>query len=345
MYFILQNDYAGMDDDNRLPVSEQHPAMLEKSEAPLALFEKNNTLETNGAESKQTSSDETILPARGHAFSVQHEKILTQFKQELLVTGYSPRTIKMYLVYVQKLLEETPKMPQEMDKQDIVGFLARAREKNVSNATLSLMHSALKFFFQQHIGKKIIDDIKIPKKGKKLPSVLTVNELKDIFKNTKVGRNRLLLQFIYSTGVRVSEAVNMRVNELDFDNSTALVKSGKGNKDRVVVLSQKWITFIKKYLNRKKVQSEYLFSKKNGKKISTDTVERIIRHSAKESGISKRVTPHVLRHSFATHLLESGENIRKIQILLGHANLSTTSIYTHVSKEELRKVQSPLDNM
>lgn len=278
-------------------------------------------------------------------FHIQHTKILTQFKQELMVTGYSPRTTKMYLIYVQKLLEQTPKLPMDMDKQDIVSFLATAREKNVSNATLSLMHSALKFFFQQHIGKKIIDDVKIPKKGKKLPSVLTINELKEIFKHTKVGRNRLLLQFIYSTGVRVSEAVKMRVEELDFENATANVKSGKGNKDRVVVLSQKWITFIKKYLNRKKIQSEFVFSKKNGKPLSTDTVERIIRHAAKDAGITKRVTPHVLRHSFATHLLDSGENIRKIQILLGHANLSTTSIYTHVSKEELRKVQSPLDNM
>lgn len=278
-------------------------------------------------------------------FRAEHQKILTQFKQELLVTGYSSRTIKMYLIYVQKLLEETPKLPGEMDKQDIVGFLARAREKNVSNATLSLMHSALKFFFQQHIGKKIIDDIKIPKKAKKLPSVLTINELKEIFKNTKAGRNRLLLQFIYSTGVRVSEAVKMRVNDLDLENATATVKSGKGNKDRVVVLSQKWITFIKKYLGRKRVASEFVFSKKNGTPLSTDTVERIIRHAAKEAKITKRVTPHVLRHSFATHLLESGENIRKIQVLLGHANLSTTSIYTHVSKEELKKVQSPLDNM
>lgn len=334
-----------MIEENRPLVNNENKIEITNENSAPTLFEKNDTNRSTAPLPEQMDTDEKSVTIAKHSFSQQHEKILTQFKQELLVTGYSPRTIKMYLVYVQKLLEETPKMPQEMDKQDIVGFLARAREKNVSNATLSLMHSALKFFFQQHIGRKIIDDIKIPKKAKKLPSVLTVNELKDIFKNTKPGRNRLLLQFIYSTGVRVSEAVNMRVNELDFENATANVKSGKGNKDRVVVLSQKWITFIKKYLNRKKMQSEFLFSKKNGKKISTDTVERIIRHAAKVSGINKRVTPHVLRHSFATHLLESGENIRKIQILLGHANLSTTSIYTHVSKEELRKVQSPLDNM
>ena len=208
-----------MMNENFGQTNEQNREIAPEKEINSTLFEKNDSIIANSVETKHAGMDEAVLPAQGHAFRAQHEKILTQFKQELLVTGYSPRTIKMYLVYVQKLLEETPKMPQEMDKQDIVGFLARAREKNVSNATLSLMHSALKFFFQQHIGKKIIDDIKIPKKAKKLPSVLTVNELKDIFKNTKPGRNRLLLQFIYSTGVRVSEAVNMRVNELDFENA------------------------------------------------------------------------------------------------------------------------------
>lgn len=270
---------------------------------------------------------------------------LARFRQELLVTGYSPRTSKMYLLYVEKFLRHIDKDPKLVDKHDIVGFLATARERNVSNATLALMHASLKFFLEQHLGVKVLDEVKIPKKGKKLPVVLTVPELKTIFTNTHPGRNRLLLQFIYSTGVRVSEAVNMKLQEVDFENTIAQVRAGKGNKDRVVVLSEKWGAEMKKYLKRKKVASEFLFSKKNGKPISTDTVERIIRHAAKKGNIAKRVTPHVLRHSFATHLLESGENIRKIQVLLGHANLSTTSIYTHVSKEELKKVQSPLDKM
>ncbi len=285
----------------------------------------------------RTDGKEPLSPAA--------QQTITAFRQELLVTGYSPKTIKMYLIYAQKFLEHTRKTPETMTKQDVISFLAQAREQNVSNATLSLMHSAMKFFLQQHLKLGIVDDVKIPKKAKKLPSVLTLNELKTIFTNTKHGRNRLLLQFIYSTGVRVSEAVKMKLVDIDWDNGTAQVRGGKGNKDRMVVLSQKWSGEIKKYLNRKKVKSEYLFSKKNGKPISTDTVERIIRHAAKEGQIMKRVTPHVLRHSFATHLLDSGENIRKIQLLLGHANLSTTSIYTHVSKEEIKKVQSPLDKL
>ncbi len=275
----------------------------------------------------------------------EREEAINRFRQELLVTGYSPKTMKMYLIYAHKFLKHANKEIAVLSKQDVISFLAQAKENNVSNATLSLMHSSLKFFLQQHLKLPIVDDIKIPKKAKKLPSVLTMNEVRDIFRNTRHGRNRLVLQFIYSTGCRVSEAVNMRTEDVDWENGTAQVKGGKGNKDRIIVLSQKWIGNVKKYLNKKKVKSPFLFSKKNGKPLSTDTIERIIRQAAEEVGIEKRVTPHVLRHSFATHLLESGENIRKIQVLLGHANLSTTSIYTHVSKEELKKVQSPLDKM
>lgn len=295
--------------------------------------------ETAAAQQKMTPTENTPQ------LTPEQQNVLTRFKQELMVTGYSPRTIKMYLVYVQKFLSHTQKLPSQVEKHDIVGFLAVAREKNISNATLALMHAALKFFFEQHLRLRIIDEVKIPKKAKKLPTVLTMPEIKLIFTNTKPGRNRLLLQFIYSTGCRVSEAVKLQLQDVEFENGSATVRGGKGNKDRVVILSQKWVGEIKKYLKRKKVQSEFLFSKKNGKPISTDTVERIIRHAAKRANILKRVTPHVLRHSFATHLLESGENIRKIQVLLGHTNLSTTSIYTHVSKEELKKVQSPLDRL
>ena len=113
----------------------------------------------------------------------------------------------------------------------------------------------------------------------------------------------------------------------------------------MIILSKDWIIGLKKYLKKKKVNSEYVFSKKNGKKISTDTIQRIVRESASKAGIHKHVTPHCLRHSYATHLLESGTNIRYIQALLGHNSLNTTQIYTNVANEQLKKVVSPLDKM
>ncbi len=268
-----------------------------------------------------------------------------KFRQELVIAGYSERTIRMYTLYLEDFLEFAKKEPGKIDRQDIVGFLAGMKGHGASNATLSLVHSALKFFFHTYLKLHVLDDIKTPKKAKTLPIVLTKDEVRDLLKAVKLGRNRLLIQFLYSSGVRVSEAVNMKVDEINLKERMGKVTSGKGAKDRIIILSKTWCRIAKKYLDRKKVKSPFLFSKKNGKPLSSDTVQRIVRKAAKKAGIGKEVTPHTLRHSFATHLLEAGENIRKIQELLGHSNLNTTQIYTHVSTEQLKKVESPLDNL
>jgi integrase/recombinase XerD len=252
----------------------------------------------------------------------------------------------MYELYVKMFFKFTKKPENSIEKSDIIAFLAEIKEKKKSsNATLALILSSLKFFFHNFMHKKIIEDIKIPKKAKKLPVVLTKDEVRALLKATKAGRSRLILEFLYSTGCRVSEASKLKVDDLELSEGIARVKGGKGNKDRIIVLSKQWVSEIKKYLKRKKIKSEFVFSKKNAKPISPDTIQKGIKKSAKKAGITKDISPHKLRHSFATHLLESGENIRKIQELLGHSNLSTTQIYTKVTTEELKKVISPLDSL
>jgi integrase/recombinase XerD len=154
-----------------------------------------------------------------------------------------------------------------------------------------------------------------------------------------------MLQFMYGSGARVSEVVNLKLDDINLKEKTAMIISGKGSKDRLIILSKDWIIDLKKYIKKKKIVSEYVFSKKNGKKISTDTIQRIVRKSAKNANIQKHVTPHCLRHSYATHLLEAGTNIRYIQALLGHSSLNTTQIYTNVANEQLKKVVSPLDKI
>lgn len=276
----------------------------------------------------------------------QISELVSKLRDELVIVGYSKRTIKMYALYVRKFLEFANKPIKKISREDIVSFLAREKEEaNVTNATISLIHSALKFFFHNIHKTKLLEDIKSPKRAKKLPVVLTREEVKSLIKAAKPPRNRLIVEFLYSSGCRVSECVKLKVNDIDFAERVGKVRGGKGNKDRMIILSKEWVRYLKKYLKRKKVKSEYVFSKKNGKAISADTVQRIIRNAARKAGINKHVTPHTLRHSFATHLLEAGENIRKIQELLGHANLSTTQIYTTVSTEQLKKVQSPLDGL
>ncbi len=279
-------------------------------------------------------------------FNQEQKKYLQQTRDEIIITGYSDKTLKMYLCYLEDFFQKIPKPVNEIAREDIVKYLAIKREKeNLSNASLSLIHASLKFFFETILKNKIINEIKIPKKEKKLPTVLTPKEVKALIKASKAGRDRTIIEFLYSTGVRVSECAKMKIANLDLHEGVARVQGGKGKKDRIIILSKKWIHNLKKYLKRKKIPSEFVFSKKNGTPITSDTIERMVKKYAIKAGINKKVTPHALRHSFATHLLESGENIRKIQELLGHSNLATTQIYTFVSTEELKKVQSPLDNL
>lgn len=275
----------------------------------------------------------------------EFEKLLLELKQELIVEGYSAKTLKMYILYAREVLYSINKPIASIDKRDVVSYLANKKEEGCENSTLALVHAAMEYMFKKYLKMNILEEIKIPKKGKTLPKVLTKDEIRLLFQHTRFGRNRLMLQFMYGSGCRVSEVVKMKVNDLNFKERTAAIRGGKGNKDRMIILSKEWIHDIKKYLEKKKIKSEEVFSKKNGKPITTDTVQRIVRESAAKAGITKHVTPHCLRHSYATHLLEAGTNIRYIQSLLGHSNLNTTQIYTSVANDQLKKVISPLDKL
>jgi integrase/recombinase XerD len=292
---------------------------------------------------KETSSNKDI---NQEASSEEKGAWLQKLKQELIVSGYSPKTVKMYLCYLNEFLGHVKKPADQAEREDIVGWLAEKKEKgNVSNATLALAHASLHFFYHNVLHKKIVEDIKIAKKAKKLPTVLSKDEVRDLIRATPPKRNRLIVEFLYSSGCRVSEVVKLKTENINFKEGVASIRGGKGNKDRIIILSKEWLRRIKKHVARKKVKTPYVFSKKNGKPLSTDTVQRIVKKAAIKAGIEKRVTPHCLRHSYATHLLEVGENIRKIQELLGHSDLSTTQIYTKVSLQELKKVKSPLDRL
>ncbi|MDD4250571.1 MAG: tyrosine-type recombinase/integrase [Candidatus ainarchaeum sp.] len=276
---------------------------------------------------------------------INFENYLKEFRQDLIIAGYSQKTLKMYLSYTTEVLNYINKKPELIEVRDIIGYLAQKKDSGCSNATLALIHAALKYFFKNYLKMNIIDEIKTPKKSKSLPKILNKDEIKLLFNATKFGRNRLILKFIYGSGCRVGEVVKLKVDDINIKERTAMIRSGKGNKDRLIILSKNWIIDLKKYLKKKKIKSEYVFSKKNGTPISSDTIQRIIKESAKKAGITKTVTPHCLRHSYATHLLEAGTNIRYIQTLLGHSNLNTTQIYTNVANEQLKKVKSPLDNL
>jgi len=310
--------------------------------APVPVVEPKNTTENISTNAPTTSTNNLGIINEGNK---DFDKLLLELKQELIVEGYSAKTLKMYLLYARETLYTINKPVVELTKRDIVGYLAQKKEAGCENSTLALVHAAMEYMFKKYLKMNILEEIKIPKKGKTLPKVLTKDEIRLLFQNTKFGRNRLMLQFMYGSGCRVSEVVKLKVEDLNLKERTAAIRGGKGNKDRMIILSKDWIHDLKKYLEKKKIKSEEVFSKKNGKAITTDTVQRIVRESAEKAGINKHVTPHSLRHSYATHLLEAGTNIRYIQSLLGHSNLNTTQIYTSVANDQLKKVVSPLDKL
>lgn len=265
-----------------------------------------------------------------------------RLETELKLRGFSKNTISSYIFYNKKFLEFCRKEPIEVEEDDVKNFIAQKISEGVNPKTVVLIQSALRFFYDEILKKGIVN-LKSPKISKSLPIVLTREEVRTLIDSTKNKKHRLIIKLLYSSGLRLSELINLKVCDLELEERIGWVRKGKGAKDRMFIISSKLIDELKEYLKNKK-DFDYVFSGRNGK-MSERNVQKIIKVAAKKAGIEKKISTHTLRHSFATHLLEAGENIRKIQELLGHSNLSTTQIYTHVSTEELKKIKSPLDDL
>ncbi|MBL7055578.1 tyrosine-type recombinase/integrase [Candidatus Woesearchaeota archaeon] len=271
--------------------------------------------------------------------------MIEKLQTELKIRGFSKQTINSYTFHNTNFLEFIDKKPEDVLKDDIKAYMAHLMsERGLKPSSVSLAMSSLRFLYDEMLGKGLFVGIKMPKLEKKLPMVLTKAEIKQLIEIIDNPKHKLLVKMLYSSGLRVSECVNLKVKHLDLEDKFGFVKAGKGNKDRNFIISGDLIPTINSYLNERKNESKYLFNVKD-KALSTRQAQRIVGDAAKKAGIKKRVFCHALRSSFATHLLESGTDIRIIQELLGHANLATTQRYTQVSKEQLRKVRSPLDDL
>ncbi|MBI2451919.1 tyrosine-type recombinase/integrase [Candidatus Pacearchaeota archaeon] len=259
---------------------------------------------------------------------------------ELKLRGFSPLTVRNYKFFVEKFLEKTNKKTEELSQGDVKLYLSGMFDTKSKN-TILLAAASLKFFFNRVL-KKEIGEIPMPKKEKKLPEVLTKEEIKKLINSADTLKSRLIISMLYSTGLRVSELVNLKVNDLNLDEKTGWVRKGKGSKDRLFVMSETLAEEIKEYLDEKN-ENKFVFSKE--KALTTRNIQKIVQGAKRRAGITKKTTPHALRHSFATHLLEQGTDIRTIQTMLGHASLSTTQVYTHISSEQIKKVKNPLDGL
>jgi integrase/recombinase XerD len=270
---------------------------------------------------------------------------LRKLNTEAKLRGFSPQTIKMYLFYNQKLLEYTKKEPLDITEDDIKDFLgSKLSDDSLSNATIALIKAALKFFYTEILGRNI-SQIKTPKRSQKLPIVLSRTEIKNLLEKTENIKHRLIIELLYSTGLRLSECINLKYSDLDLNDGIGWVRLGKGSKDRIFIISEIFKKDLQDYKEKNGSDGKGYIFLVNGKKMTYRGIQHAIKVSAERAGIEKPVHVHTLRHSFATHLLENGVDIRKIQKLLGHSNLQTTQIYTQVSSEEIKKIKSPLDTL
>jgi len=267
-------------------------------------------------------------------------RILKKIEIEIKLRGFSSKTIRMYKLYNQQFLEKYDIEPKEVEEDDIKLFIADKMTDGLEPRSLGVVKSALLFYYNEILGNKF--EIKTPKVKRKVPVVLTKEELNSLFDVIINKQHKLILKLYYSSGLRLSEAINLRKKNIEFSEKVIWVRDGKGGKDRMSILSESLSKELEEFCQYKK-NNDFLFVNKRGEPLSERSVQLIIEKARKKSGIAKDIHIHTLRHSFATHLLEAGVDIRKIQELLGHADLSTTQVYTRVSNKELKKIKSPLD--
>jgi integrase/recombinase XerD len=273
---------------------------------------------------------------------MKKEEFLNKIKVELKISKNSNHTLSKYLTANQVFLDFIQKDPGNVVIDDVKLYMAE-KLTNQASSTIIVFLSALRYAYANILGKDITAGIKRPKREKKIPAVMTKEEVQKLIDAISNKKSKLMIQIIYACGFRVSELTSLKAKDLNFEEMIGHVRQAKGRKDRVFNIPKRLSKQLQKQVEKQKeFGQEYLFAGPKGK-LSERNLQKIVKKAAKTAGINKEVHPHTLRHSFATHLLEAGTDIRMIQELLGHADLSTTQIYTHISTEELKKVKSPLD--
>ena len=266
---------------------------------------------------------------------------------DMKLKGLSSGTIKHYTQSVINFSKFYKKSPALLGEEEIKKYLYHCiTEKKLKKTTVRIHYSALKFLYSVTLDRpNEIRRIPRMKDDKSLPSVFSREEVKNILDVTHNIKHKALLMLIYSSGLRANKAATLKISDIDSSNMKIFVNKGKGNKDRYTILSKIALNILRTYWKEYKPQ-EYLFPGSiKGNPITTRTIELVIKDSLKKAGIKKKGSVHTLRHSFATHLLEDGTDIFYIQKLLGHSNISTTTIYLHLRGIAYQTIKSPLDTM
>jgi len=269
------------------------------------------------------------------------QRELQKTERELKIKSYSPETRKSYLYGLREYFSFKGKNYSKLEEENIRDFLLRCTEKKISPQSRNLFLNAIKFYYRNVIKNSQKIKIQSAKKPKSLPVVLSRKEIEKILETPKNAKHKLLLSLAYGAGLRVSEVVSLKVQDLDLEEMILHIKQAKGQKDRISVVPKKLINDLQNLIAGKK-KNDLILESERGGKLTTRTAQKVFENALRNSGIKKPATFHSLRHSFATHLLENGTDVRYVQELLGHANIRTTQIYTKVTNPSLRNIKSPL---
>lgn len=273
-----------------------------------------------------------------------HRHCPENFLLKLELKKYAINTARTYVAMFEKFINHYPDTPlQSIDEQMIHAYLQKLTQEHKSSSYLNQMVNAIKFYYEVVEGMpNRFYEIDRPRKSHPLPKVLSKEEVKSLITHTNNIKHRCIVSILYSAGLRRSELINLRIGDIDSKRMLIRVENSKGNKDRYTLLSETVLFELRTYYQEWKPK-KYLFEGLNGGPYSAQSIVQIVRNASKKAGIRKRVTPHMLRHSFATHLLEAGTDLRQIQVLLGHSSSVTTEIYTYVATKTFSQITSPLD--
>lgn len=275
------------------------------------------------------------------------EEALAAMRRKLEVARYSPRSILVYQSAVKQLFVHFPhKHPNDIRTEDIEAFQHHlATVRKVSNSTLNQAVNAIRYYYMNVVGDaRRVTFIERPRKETKLPLVLSKAEVAAVLKAPTNLKHQAMLALAYAGGLRVSEVLALVPEDLLFDRGLIRIRGAKGNKDRTTLLGRSTAELLKRYVAHAKPR-ELLFEGQRGGAYSARSLQKVLEAALEKAGIQKPATMHTLRHSFATHLLEQGTDLRYIQSLLGHASSKTTEIYTHVSTRYLQGIVNPMDNL
>ncbi len=276
---------------------------------------------------------------------MKRSELIDKYSKFLRLKNYSSRTEKTYLHHLNLFLDYvSSSKTTDINEKALLDYFDHLKlTKNFSYSSMKQALASVRFLFIDVLKKEIDFDFFIKmKKPDTLPNILSVEEIRKIINSIANIKHRAIISTIYSCGLRISEAINLKVQDVDSSLMTIKIVNAKGKSDRIVMLSEKLLVSLREYFKEYKPKV-YLFEGQNGGKYSARSIQQIFKNACRNARIKKKVSVHTLRHSFASHLLDNGTDIRFIQELLGHKHLSTTQIYAHINPVSVKKIKSPFD--